>query len=218
MCSGGRLLADFEVGTRDAPDVPEEVSRCLTSTADGEWVVWAHKLAHREGRNFRPLNGGGLGRSYPVDAIAECRRGGRHRAPEPTCTCGFHALSLPWPGVPRGRPFEEAPLPLEVALTGRVLAFDWLNGGVLFRAARQTVIRVDTEADLMLSEPPWPPDDPDDSLARRRRQAPHGAGPFRLRLPHGPTPVVAIADDAGFCAVRPLATTTDREIRVLVGN
>jgi hypothetical protein len=34
MCSGGRLLADFEAGTWDQPDVPEKVARCLTSTVD----------------------------------------------------------------------------------------------------------------------------------------------------------------------------------------
>jgi hypothetical protein len=111
-------------------------------------------------------------------------------------------------------------LQVEVVLTGRVLAFDWQDGGVSFRAARQTVVRVETNLDDLLDGPvrmPPPPDDPDYPLDRRRRQAPYGAGPVWLRLPHGPTPVVAIADDAGFCAMSPSAATTHQEIPLLVG-
>jgi hypothetical protein len=222
MCSGGRLLADFEAGTCRLPDLPDEVARSLTVTADGEWVVWAHKLARRFGTEFAPLTGGG---SYPAVASARCRWRGRHPAPQPSCTCGFHALSSPWPGVPaRGGPVQ-----LEVALTGRVLAFEWQNGGLLFRAARQTVLRVDHRQPFdparrqpFLQQPELdrkpPPDDPEDRLARSRRRVPRGAGPLRLRLPEGPTPVVAVADDAGFCAPWAVTTADAPGIPALVGT
>jgi hypothetical protein len=220
MCDGGRLLADFEAGTCRLPAVPEEVAGSLTVTADGEWVIWAHKLARQLGAEFAPLTGGG---SYPAVASARCRRRGRHPAPQPGCTCGFHALSAPWPGAPaRGGPVR-----LEVALTGRVLAFEWQNGGLLFRAARQTVLRVNhgqpvdplrRQPVTELSSPvPKPPDDPDDRLARSRRQAPRGSGPRRLRLPAGPRPVVAIADDAGFCAPWAVIAADAPGVPVLAG-
>jgi|HubBroStandDraft_1064217.scaffolds.fasta_scaffold1218183_1 hypothetical protein len=51
MCTGGRLLADFEAGTSTQPKVPESISNCLTVTTDGVWVVWAHKIAGRYCRN-----------------------------------------------------------------------------------------------------------------------------------------------------------------------
>src|SRR5205085_8067107 len=125
---------EFTAGTREQPQVPKVVRDCLTTTADGVWVVWAKKVAREWGDRFIPLTGSG---SYPADAVAECRRGGRHDAPEPGCSCGFHAVSaesldLPVMGVVR----------LEVALSGRVLAFDWQGCNVLFRAQRQTVMRV----------------------------------------------------------------------------
>jgi hypothetical protein len=216
MCEGGLLLADFEAGTCDVPDVPEEISLRLTSTADGKWVIWAYKLAHGVGHEFQALTGG----SYPTDAVAECRRGVRHEAPDPACTCGFHALSAPWP-IPRAVGLGEGLLQLEVALTGRVLAFEWGGGGVLFRAARQTVVRangpdsVQRPTERVLKLPP--PDDPDDRLAPSQRREPQGAGPVRLRLPEGPTPVVAITDDAGYCGLRPQAPRRRRPTPVLAG-
>lgn len=92
MCSGGRLVADFVAGTDAIPDVPEVVRACLTETSDGRWVVWAQKLARLEGECYRPLTGG---LTYPADAIAACRVDSGHDAPQPNCSCGFHALSRP---------------------------------------------------------------------------------------------------------------------------
>src|SRR5690349_18571318 len=143
MYRGGRLIADFVAGTGARPGLPEDRDEHLTPTVDGRWVVWAHKLARPEGDLFVPLTGGS---GYPADARAECRaRGVRrgHDAPDPRCTCGFHALSsrrLP------GLRFHSGFTPLTVALSGRVLAFEWPGAGVLWRAERQTVVRIERSA------------------------------------------------------------------------
>jgi hypothetical protein len=73
-------------------------------------------------------------------------------------------------------------LRLDVALSGRILAYEWDEGGVLFRAARQTVVRVHEE----------------DPIGPRVRQ-PRGAGPVQLRLPQASPAEVALVDDAGYC-------------------
>jgi hypothetical protein len=201
MCRGDRLVADFEAGTRTRPAVPEELQEHLTVTAAGLWVVWAHKLARQRGGLFIPLRGDS---SYPADARAECRsRGARraHRAPDPGCTCGFHALSDPkLPGLPAWGGFSA----LTVALSGRVLAFEWAGEGLLWRAERQTVVRVGR-----LALPDWheevpgsrrQPDDPDGRLAVLPGAAPRDSGPVRLALPAS-CPVLPVRhDDAGWCA------------------
>jgi hypothetical protein len=187
MCSGGRFLAEFTAGTDERPQVPEVVEACLTLTADEAWVVWAHKVASKVGDRFVPLTGG---EPYPRDAVAECRQGRRHSAPKRDCTCGFHALSIPFPH------FRAHYHQLEVALSGRILAFEWEPSGVLFRAARQTVIRVSEPP-----EPPLPPPDPTGTLAGLRRRDPRGAGPIRLRLPEATPPAVELDDDPGYCVL-----------------
>jgi hypothetical protein len=168
---------------------------------NGQWVVWAHKLARRKGDLFVPLTGGP---GYPADARAECRFQGvrsAHDAPDPGCTCGFHALSSPrFPGLPAGRRFTA----LTVALSGRVLAFEWAGGGVLWRAERQTVVRIDRPApfDRTAGLPVRRrhPDDPDGRLAIVRAAAPRDSGPVRLNLPVS-CPVLPVChDDAGWCA------------------
>ncbi len=201
MCRGDRLIADFEAGTSARPDVPEELREHLTETVDGQWVIWAYKLARQRGDLFVPMRGDC---SYPADARAECRaRGdhGSHRAPDPECTCGFHALSdRTLPRLPRRGGFSA----LTVALSGRVLAFEWAGAGVLWRAERQTVVRVGRQA-----WPGWPgetpvlrrrPDDPDGHLAVLPGAAPRDSGPVRLALPAS-CPVLPVSDDdAGWCA------------------
>ena len=182
MCFGGLLLADFHAGACEQPRVPDVVGDCLTTTADGHWVVWAHKLARPDGDQFRPWAGG---ERYPADAVAECRLKhepgpGLHAAPDPECTCGFHALSQPW--------FIHSPgaLRLEVALSGRILAYEWPQRGVLFRAERQTVMRVEKAITELMPHSPAgvssPPDDADGDRVLRRPTEPHGAGPIRLHL------------------------------------
>ena len=69
MCQGGRLLADFVAGTREQPNVPELAGN-LAHTVEGEWVVWAYKLARPHSDEFLPLTG--RGGPYPADAQAEC--------------------------------------------------------------------------------------------------------------------------------------------------
>jgi hypothetical protein len=205
MCSGGRLVADFVAGTCEQPTVAE-VADSLTMTAEGAWVVWAYKLAREDGDRFVPLTGRG---SYPADAVAECLCGpgpgrrwqvnrGRdgHTVPDPSCTCGFHALSAPTAGV-----FPSGPgvglVSLTVALSGRVLAFEAGGGQLLFRAGRQTVVRVERRQ-VVREDRRRRPDDPAGFLARRPAGLPSGAGPARLALPWRPTRV-AVHDDAGWC-------------------
>jgi hypothetical protein len=212
MCRGDRLVADIAAGTDARPDLPEGLGEHLTSTVDGLWVVWAHKLARQEGDLFVPLTGGS---GYPADARAKCRRfRGVHDAPDPACTCGFHALSSRrLPGLP-ARPGFTA---LTVALSGRVLAFDWAGGGVLWRAERQTVLRIERPArsdriEAVLGKRRHP-DDPDGRLAVVLAAAPRDSGPVRLNLPVSPPVLVECHDDAGWCTV---SSTFERSLASLV--
>ena len=213
MCRGDRLLADFVAGADARPDLPEELEEHLTTTVDGLWVVWAHKLARPAGDRVIPLTGGP---GYPADARATCRprgfrgRGvlGAHDAPDPGCTCGFHALSNQrLPGLPADRGLTA----LTVALSGRVLAFDWAGEGVLWRAERQTVVRIErpglpgqtpsgrVEAVLGKLRHPGDPGDPDGRPAVVPAVTPHDSGPVRLSLPVS-SPVLPVChDDAGWC-------------------
>jgi hypothetical protein len=213
MCLGGRLIADFVAGTDARPGLPGELQEHLTTTVNGLWVVWAHKLAQQAGDLFIPVTGGS---GYPADARAKCRRGGLrgvHKAPHPGCTCGFHALSSPGlPGLRYGPGFTA----LTVALSGRVLAFEWPGGGVLWRAERQTVVRTERRTVVRTGRPALPdrtqgipgkrhdpgdPGDPDGRLAVVRAAAPRDSGPVRLKLPVV-SPVVRVChDDAGWCMV-----------------
>jgi hypothetical protein len=206
MCSGDRLVADFVAGTGTRPDLPQEFDEHLTTTVNGLWVVWAHKLARQEGDLYVPLTGGP---GYPADAKAECRlRGfrGVHDAPDPGCTCGFHALSSrELPGLPAGHRLFAA---LTVALSGRVLAFEWAGGGVLWRAERQTVVRIERPDPFsrMTGTPGRRrhPGDPDGRLAAVYPAAPHDSGPMRLSLPANSPMLPVCHDDAGWC----VATST----------
>ena len=198
MCRGDRLVADFEAGLDTRPCVPEEIQEHLTATADGLWVVWAHKVATPAGQLFVPLTGGP---GYPADARAECRLLGAHRAPDPECTCGFHALSSPrLPGLG----YHSDLTALNVALSGRVLAFEWAGDGLLWRAERQTVVRAapparDGRAEGAVSRRRHP-DDPDGRLATVPGAAPRDPGPVRLTLPASAPVLPVNHDDAGWCA------------------
>jgi hypothetical protein len=192
MCTGGRLLADFQAGTDEQPDVPELVGACLTFTADGSWVVWARKVARAvTADGFLPLTPGG---AYPADAVAQCRFAFGHDAPNLDCRCGFHAVSTE-SSLVAGRPVFPGGVRLDVALSGHILAYEWPEDGVLFRAARQTVLRVHGDHRVGRTVPP---DDPDGLFACRSVGQPRGVGPIHLRLPQTP-PEVAVADDAGYC-------------------
>src|SRR5262252_8371955 len=200
MCRGGRLIADFVAGTGARPGLPEDLEEHLTTTVDGRWVVWAHKLARPVGDLFVPLTGGS---GYPADAKAECRaRGVRrgHDAPDPRCTCGFHALSSRrLPGLPAGHGFTA----LTVALSGRVLAFEWAGEGVLWRAERQTVVRIERPGWLdradRVQRMRRHPGDPDGRPAAVPAAPPSDSGPIRLDLPDSPPMLAVCHDDAGWC-------------------
>jgi hypothetical protein len=196
MCVGGKLLADFQAGTIDPLDLPDVVAACLVPTVDDGWVVWAHKVARPRGAKFAPLSASG---TYPADARARCMYL-PHDAPRPNCTCGFHALSAPM--FPGGW-LRGSLVQLEVALSGRILAFEWQGSGVLFRAERQTVLRIERK----MVAPPRRPDDSAGRLVRILRQSPQGTGPLRLRLPEEPAPFVVVNDDVGAC----WEATIDRE-------
>jgi hypothetical protein len=167
---------------------------------DGLWVVWAHKLARPQGDLFVPLTGRP---AYPADARATCRRRGArgaHDAPDPGCTCGFHALSSRnLPALSAGGDWAA----LTVALSGRVLAFEWAGGGVLWRAERQTVVRTERPALFVrtgtVRAKRRDPDDPDGRLAVVPAVTPRDSGPVRLNLPVS-SPVLPVChDDAGWC-------------------
>ena len=201
MCSGDRLVADFVAGTGARPGLPAELQEHLTTTVDGLWVVWAHKLAHQVGDLFVPLTGGS---GYRADARATCRfRGvrGAHEAPDPGCTCGFHALSSRrLPGLPAGRGLTA----LTVALSGRVLALQWAGEGVLWRAERQTVVRIERTALSDRAEAAAlgkrrHPDDPDGRPAVVAAVTPRDSGPVRLNLPVSAPVLPVCHDDAGWC-------------------
>ena len=203
MCNGGRLIADFVAGAGAQPGLPGELQEHLTTSVDGLWMVWAHKLALQAGGLFYPLRGGS---GYPADARAECRSRnarGAHDAPDPRCTCGFHALSSRrLPGL-RGLAVDPVFTRLTVALSGRVLAFEWADGGVLWRAERQTVVRIERTAPFDRTEAVAGrrrhPDDPDGRLAVVPAVAPRDSGPVRLDLPVS-SPVLPVChDDAGWC-------------------
>jgi hypothetical protein len=185
-------------GVDTQPGLPGELEEHLTTTADGQWVVWARKLARPAGDLFVPLTGGS---GYPADARAECRFRRAHSAPDPACTCGFHALSSQRLPRPLGR---EGFAVLTVALSGRVLAFEWAGGGVLWRAERQTVVRIERPA-LSGRIEPLPgrrryPGDPDGRLAIVPGPAPRDSGPVRLSLPVSSPVLLVSHDDAGWCA------------------
>jgi hypothetical protein len=188
-------------GTGARPCLPEELEEHLTTTVSGLWVVWAHKAARPVGDLFVPLTGGP---GYPADARATCRRPdvrGAHDAPDPACTCGFHALSSQrLPGLPVGHGFTA----LTVALSGRVLAFEWAGEGVLWRAERQTVVRIERPALFDRAEAVLGkrrrPDDPDGRPAVVPVATPRDSGPIRLNLPVSPPVLTVCHDDAGWCA------------------
>ena len=200
MCRGGRLIADFVAGTGARPGLPEDLDEHLTTTVDGLWVVWAYKLARPMGDLFVPLTGGS---GYPADARAECRRrGGQrgHHAPDPRCTCGFHALSSR--SLPR-LPADHGFTALTVALSGRVLALEWAGEGVLWRAERQTVARIERPAQLSRTAPVPAqrryPDETDGRSAILPAATPRDSGPVRLDLPVSCPVLLACHDDAGWC-------------------
>jgi hypothetical protein len=213
MCTGGRLVADFVAGTDARPAVPAVIDEHLTPTVGGQWVVWAHKLARQVDELFVPLTGRD---AYAADARAKCLRTGTrgpHDAPDPRCTCGFHALSSrTLPGLPLDGP---SMMLLTVALSGRVLAFEWPRGGVLWRAERQTVVRVERRSSSeravqesrqrLLAEGISPkrrhPGDPDGRTAAISPVAPRDSGPVRLELPAFAPVLPVCHDDAGWCAL-----------------
>jgi hypothetical protein len=92
---------------------------------------------------------------------------------------------------------------LTVALSGRVLAFEWAGGGVLWRAERQTVVRIERPALFeRIERVPAKrryPDDPDGRPAGVPAATPRDSGPVRLNLPVS-APVLRVChDDAGWC-------------------
>jgi hypothetical protein len=95
---------------------------------------------------------------------------------------------------------------LTVALSGRVLAFEWAGEGVLWRAERQTVVRIErTAGSGRAARVPGRryPGDPDGRLAVCPAVTPHDSGPVRLSLPVS-VPVLPVChDDAGWCAGSP---------------
>jgi hypothetical protein len=228
MFHSGRLLADFKGGTRERPEVPEAVSAALTRTVAGHWVVCAYKSAWLEGDLFRPLH---WGEPYPADAVAECGQGRDQSAPQPGCTCGFYAVSSQWPLDRLSSSPGQLLALLQVALSGRTLAFDCKDGFVLFRAERQTFVRLLSvrtknpsgwpsvrrqetpkedgptrlqsvrSASRQSSARVDPPDDPSGQPSVRRPVTPIVDGAVRVQLPRSVPRRMPIRDDVGYGAL-----------------
>src|SRR5262249_24186033 len=166
---------------------------------------------------------------YPADARAECQHQRNHVAPDPTCTCGFHAVSHAQDGWPFAGPrplgwastaarvnrsrqptraigTDPMPAVLSVVLSGRVLTFEWPGDSVLFRAERQTVVSVNRLANSATE-----PDDPTGTLSWVTPREPIGVGPVRLVLPREEPPTVLISDDAGYCIMPTAPRLIDRQ-------
>jgi hypothetical protein len=101
-----------------------------------------------------------------------------------------------------------------VALSGRVLAFEWAGGGVLWRAERQTVVRTERPTRIDWRDFQRPPrfdrkeevpdqrrypGDPDGRLAAVPGVTPRDSGPVRLSLPVSAPVLPVCDDDAGWC-------------------
>jgi hypothetical protein len=90
-----------------------------------------------------------------------------------------------------------------------VLAFEWAGGGVLWRAERQTVVRIERSAwfnrparSNRTEEVPATrrhPDDPDGRAAVVPAVTPRDSGPIRLNLPVSAPVLPVCHDDAGWC-------------------
>jgi hypothetical protein len=92
---------------------------------------------------------------------------------------------------------------LTVALSGRVLAFEWAGGGVLWRAERQTVVRIERPALFdraggVLGKRRHP-GDPDGRPAVVPAGTPRDSGSVRLNLPVSAPVLPVCHDDAGWC-------------------
>jgi hypothetical protein len=103
------------------------------------------------------------------------------------------------PGLPARRGFTA----LTVALSGRVLAFEWAGEGVLWRAERQTVVRIERPAPFDRAERVLGkrrhPDDPDGRPAVVPAATPRDSGRVRLNLPVSSPVLLVCHDDAGWC-------------------
>ena len=84
-----------------------------------------------------------------------------------------------------------------------MLAFEWPGEGALWRAERQTVIRVDRPALSDLTERVLGqrrnPGDPGGRPAVVTPATPRGPGPVRLNLPFSAPALPVSHDDAGWC-------------------
>lgn len=152
----GQLVADTTLrGTQLPHDLP--VGLPVIRLDDGTWAVPAVKVAVQlepdlplEEQIFRGVTGG----IYNASDSATCRSGTRwgrdvpddHTVPHPDCSCGFYAVSAtigePLRSVPPARDRQHASAVLYVALSGRVLAFERVDGinGFVFRAEHQRVL------------------------------------------------------------------------------
>jgi hypothetical protein len=96
---------------------------------------------------------------------------------------------------------------LTVALSGRVLALEWAGDGVLWRAERQTVVRIERPARFDRTAPVrgkrHHPGDPDGRPAVISPVAPRDSGPMRLELPVSAPVLPVCHDDAGWCVAYP---------------
>jgi hypothetical protein len=120
------------------------------------------------------------------------------------------ADALDWCGARRAEPLALEGMrerfgftALTVALSGRVLAFKWAGDGVLWRAERQTVVRIVRPALCDRTEGALGrrrhPGDPDSRPAVVPAATPRDSGPIRLNLPVSAPVLPVCHDDVGWC-------------------
>ena len=213
MCRGGRLIGDFVAGTDARPGLPEELHEHLTTTVDGLWVVWAHKLARQAGDLFVPLTGGS---GYPADARAQCRYRGR-----PGCSrrprSEMH-VRLPRPLKSEvARPARRSRLHCVdrcTVRTGAGLRVGPRGSVVAGGAADRGSLRVVGPSERAEGIPGKRrhPGDPDGRPAVVPAVTPRDSGPVRLNLPVS-SPVLPVCDDdAGWCVEFDMLLSTRRHL------
>jgi len=125
------------------PPIPAQRDRepCW-SRDEFEPLVWAWPFTPPLDRALEQAVKGATSSYRAVDAVASCLHG--HPAPQPQCGCGFHAVSDPATLAHLKLLDDKRMVGLDVVLSGRVVAAEWHDGAVVFRAERQSVARFRT--------------------------------------------------------------------------
>ena len=196
MCRGRSPGSGFR-GRHERPAWPARRTRGASDHDRGRAVGGVGAQAGpASGRSVHPADGSS--RRLPADARAECGRRGAHDAPDPRCTCGFHALSSQrLPGLPIGNVFAQ--LTVAVVRTGARPssgpAKECCGGrsGRPWSASSGRPLRPERSS---TGPVPGHPGDPDGRLAVVSPATPRDSGPIRLNLPVSSPALPVGHDDA----------------------